>query len=57
MREDGTGGGAFVEVVLRPQIEVADASMLERAVALHAEASEKCFIAASVSFPVRLSAD
>lgn len=53
MREDGTGGGAFVEVVLRPQIEVADASMLELAAELNAEASEKCFIAASVAFPVR----
>ncbi|MFB6611565.1 OsmC family protein [Agromyces sp. NPDC056379] len=52
MREDGKGGGAFVEVVLRPQIEVADASMSELAAALHAEASEKCFIAASVAFPV-----
>ncbi|SIO18112.1 OsmC family protein [Agromyces cerinus] len=53
MREDGKGGGAFVEAVLRPQVEVADASMLELAGALHAEASAKCFIAASVAFPVR----
>jgi len=53
MREDGRGGGAFAEVVLRPQVEVADASMLELAGAIHAEAAEKCFIAASVAFPVR----
>jgi organic hydroperoxide reductase OsmC/OhrA len=31
---------------------VADASMLARAGEIHAEAAEKCFIAASVSFPV-----
>ncbi|KRC58789.1 peroxiredoxin [Agromyces sp. Root81] len=53
MREDGRGGGAFVEAVLRPQVEVADASMLELARRIHAEAAEKCFIAASVAFPVR----
>ncbi|PWC03170.1 OsmC family protein [Agromyces badenianii] len=53
MLEDGRGGGAFTEAVLRPQVEVADASMLELARSLHAEASEKCFIAASVAFPVR----
>ena len=53
MVEDGRGGGAFTEVTLRPRVEVADASMLEFAVALHAEASAKCFIAASVAFPVR----
>ena len=53
MREDGRGGGAFVEAVLRPQVEVADASMLELARTIHGEAAEKCFIAASVAFPVR----
>ena len=52
MVEDGRGGGAFTEVTLRPRIEVADASMLALAESLHAEASEKCFIAASVAFPV-----
>ena len=52
MREDGTGGGAFVEVVLRPRIEVADASMLALADEIHAEAAALCFIAASVAFPV-----
>ncbi|UOQ89685.1 OsmC family protein [Agromyces endophyticus] len=53
MQEDGRGGGAFTEVVLRPRVVVADASMLGLAERLHAEASEKCFIAASVAFPVR----
>ncbi|MFF2390676.1 OsmC family protein [Agromyces sp. NPDC058104] len=53
MVEDGRGGGAFTEVVLRPTVVVADASMAGLAAELHAEASEKCFIAASVAFPVR----
>ncbi len=53
MHEDGRGGGAFTEVTLRPVVTVADASMLALADELHAEAAEKCFIAASVAFPVR----
>ena len=52
MVEDGRGGGAFTEVTLRPRVEVADASMLALAESLHAEAEQKCFIAASVAFPV-----
>ena len=46
-------GGHFTEAVLRPLIEVAEASMAERAVALHADAHKACFIANSVNFPVR----
>ncbi|GAA2039970.1 OsmC family protein [Agromyces tropicus] len=53
MREDGRGGGRLVEAVLRPRVTVADASMVELAESLHHEASEKCFIAASVNFAVR----
>ena len=53
MREDGRGGGSFVEVVLRPQVVVADASMIEAAERAHAQANEWCFIANSMSFPVR----
>lgn len=52
MVEDGHGGGAFTEVMLRPRVVVADAAMLAIADAIHAEAAEKCFIAASVNFPV-----
>jgi organic hydroperoxide reductase OsmC/OhrA len=52
LKEDGKGGGAIVEAMLRPRVTVADASMLELAQSLHAEASAQCFIAASVSFPV-----
>ena len=53
MVEDGRGGGRFTEVVLRPHVTVADASMTDAATAAHAQAHEWCFIANSVSFPVR----
>ena len=53
MREDGRGGGAFAEVVLRPRVVVSDASMVEAALAAHAQANAWCFIANSVNFPVR----
>jgi organic hydroperoxide reductase OsmC/OhrA len=41
-------GGRFTEVVLRPVVTVA-----EQANALHHDAHDNCFIASSVSFPVR----
>jgi organic hydroperoxide reductase OsmC/OhrA len=46
------GGGHFRSVVLHPVVEVADPAHAELAQSLHAEASAKCFIAASVAFPV-----
>ncbi|WP_029145661.1 OsmC family protein [Microbacterium luticocti] len=54
MTEDGAGGGAFTEVVLRPHVVVAEASMVESATAAHHQAHEWCFIANSVNFPVRI---
>jgi organic hydroperoxide reductase OsmC/OhrA len=53
MVQTGDGGGHFTEVTLRPAVTVADKSMRDKALALHHEASTKCFIAASVNFPVR----
>ncbi|HEY3262235.1 MAG TPA: OsmC family protein [Pseudonocardiaceae bacterium] len=53
MVTDNAGAGRFTEVVLRPRVEVAEASMVERATALHERAHELCFIANSVAFPVR----
>jgi organic hydroperoxide reductase OsmC/OhrA len=53
MVETPDGGGHFEDVVLRPVVTVAAADMVERAHALHAEASAVCFIASSVNFPVR----
>jgi organic hydroperoxide reductase OsmC/OhrA len=53
MAETEDGGGHFTEVVLRPRVTVADPGMAEQAQKLHEQASEKCFIASSVNFPVR----
>ena len=51
----GPGGRArFSEVVLRPRIVVGAADQLERANQLHEKAHEMCFIAQSVSFPVKV---
>lgn len=52
MHETETGSGYFEEVTLFPQVKVADASMIETAIALHKKANEFCFIANSVRFPV-----
>ena len=54
---DDRGGGAFREVVLRPRVTVADPSMIDAAVAAHAQANAWCFIANSVNFPVRHDAE
>jgi organic hydroperoxide reductase OsmC/OhrA len=45
-------GGRFTSVVLRPQVTITDPAQVELAREIHREASENCFIAASVSFPV-----
>ena len=52
MRQTSNGGGHFTSVTLRPvvTIESGDPAL---ALALHDEAEEKCFIAASMNFPVR----
>ena len=52
MNENPDGSGEFVEVLLRPEVTVADAAMSERATALHDDAEKLCFIARSVNFPV-----
>ncbi|MGI8308212.1 OsmC family protein [Saccharopolyspora hattusasensis] len=53
MVEDPDTGWHFTEVVLRPQVTIADAAMLPMAEKLHEQAQSKCFIANSVNFPVR----
>ncbi len=47
------GGGHFSEVLLRPEVIVASAEMIDTARALHTLAHKYCFIANSVNFPVR----
>ena len=43
----------FVEVTLHPRVTVAEGSNVDRALELHHDAHEGCFIASSVNFPVR----
>ena len=50
------GGGHFTEVVLRPEVIVAEERMLEKAQHFHGEVHKYCFIARSVNFPVRCEA-
>lgn len=45
-------GGRFTEVTLVPVVTIADADKADRALELHHKASEDCFIANSVNFPV-----
>lgn len=52
MEQTPDGGGHFVSVTLRPVVTVSSREMADAAALLHAEASSKCFIAASVNFPV-----
>jgi organic hydroperoxide reductase OsmC/OhrA len=51
MEQTSDGGGHFVSATLRPRVTIAGGD-LELAQSLHSEASKKCFIAASVNFPV-----
>ncbi len=48
-----SGTGKFTEVCLYPMVTVTDAWMIEKALALHAEANKKCFIANSCNFEVK----
>lgn len=52
MEEEADGAGQFTTVVLRPRVTLAPGSDAEKALALHHDAAEKCFIARSVNFPV-----
>lgn len=53
MTEHPDGSGEFVEVVLRPEVTVAEPGMVEPVEELHERAHKLCFIARSVNFPVR----
>lgn len=51
MSQEGIGGH-FTRVLLRPRVTISDPSRVELATRLHLDASEACFIASSVNFPV-----
>jgi len=50
------GAGRFLRATLRPRIEVAAGTDLERADAIHHDIHQYCFIARSVNFPVSYEA-
>lgn len=52
VQDDAGAGGQFSRVVLRPEVTVAEAAMVERARELHEDVGGVCFIARSVNFPV-----
>jgi len=47
-------GGRFTEVTLHPNVTVKEENMIDLANQLHQEAHDKCFIANSVNFPVKV---
>lgn len=51
MEQQGVGG-RFTRVLLRPVVTIADPEQVDLALSIHREASQACFIAASVNFPV-----
>ena len=53
MIENTGGGGHFTEVTLKPVVTITNASQIELANSLHAQANKKCFIANSCNFPVK----
>lgn len=52
MEETSDGSGRFTGVILNPRVVVTNKSMLDKAIGLHNEANQKCFIANSVNFTV-----
>lgn len=56
MQENNDGSGEFVRVTLRPVVVVSAGDDQEKALALHHQAHQLCFIARSVKFPVEMDA-
>jgi organic hydroperoxide reductase OsmC/OhrA len=54
MRELADGAGEFNEVTLRPRVEITEESRAGELDGIHRRAHERCFIARSVNFPVRI---
>jgi organic hydroperoxide reductase OsmC/OhrA len=50
---DNKGGGKFEEVTLRPLVTIAEGSDEKLAMELHDESHKRCFVASSVSVPVK----
>lgn len=56
MRENADGSGEFLKVTLRPKVRIS-AGDRDKAMSLHHDAHEVCFIARSVNFPVETEAE
>jgi organic hydroperoxide reductase OsmC/OhrA len=54
--EESGGTGQFVNVNLRPVVTILEAPRRARALRLHHDAHQMCFIARSVNFPVNVRA-
>jgi organic hydroperoxide reductase OsmC/OhrA len=54
MTQAADGAGRFTEVVLRPRITLIGGANSDLAHRLHQTAHDKCFIANSVNFPIRV---
>lgn len=54
LSEPAGAPGHFSSVTLKPHVMVAEAWMLEKALSLHTQAHERCFIANSCNFPVSI---
>ncbi|UBM59706.1 OsmC family protein [Marinilongibacter aquaticus] len=52
MQENSDGSGQFSAVTLQPKVRISDLTLIKKALALHHEANQKCFIANSCNFPV-----
>ena len=53
LTENSDGSGQFSEVVLHPVVTVKEKKMVDKALSLHRDANQMCFISRSVKFPVR----
>ena len=54
MIEEASGAGQFISAVLKPQVTIAADADAAKALELHHQAHEMCFIARSVNFPVSI---
>jgi len=52
MVENPDGSGQFREIILRPEVTVTNAEMIEKARALHSEVHKFCCLARSLNFPI-----
>jgi organic hydroperoxide reductase OsmC/OhrA len=53
LEDEGRTGGQIVAITLRPKVGVTDETMIQKAIALHAEAGAVCFLARSLNFKVK----